>query len=439
MIFLLGRYIKHLRGIMIAAGAMCATLAPMNVWAAEGGYTLLPFTKLHLKIVQFMPVTGAYRNWDAIGGDIEVSADGTVAVPVVGNISTSGLNAGQLGDQIARNLQAKLGLVDLPDASVSITGYPPIYLLGNVMTPGQYPFRPEMTVLQALALAGGQFRGSNRSDPTQTIKLQSDIQGAADDILRGKARIARLQAELSGAKEITFPAELKKSGPAADQFMEQEKIIFAARQNELGRQTAALTDLSNLYKAEIDVLNQKSKALGDQIVQTETQFTNIQGLVTKGVATVSRSSDIQRILAGLRSDRLDNTIAIMSARQGLSEATRNLAKIEDDQRSEVSLQLQAEQTNLERLDLNQTTSVLLLSQAIDMTAADQAAQKIASLGPAFTIMRNKDGKLAEIAADETTVLKPGDLVKVGVGSMSAPMNRVTSDGVESTVPMRPAS
>ena len=46
-------------------------------------------------------------------------------------------------------------LVRNPSVAVEIIAYRPIYVLGEVNKPGQYPYQPGMTVVTAVAVAGG--------------------------------------------------------------------------------------------------------------------------------------------------------------------------------------------------------------------------------------------------------------------------------------------
>jgi polysaccharide export outer membrane protein len=385
-----------------------------TAFADTGAGPLAPLTKLRLTVVQFAASTGDFKRWDALSGDLQVSPDGTVVVPVLGTLPAANTSADALAAEIAARLQAKLGLVDRPDATLQIVEYPPIFVTGAVAVPGQYAFRPGMTVLQAMAMGGGQYRADSHAAPNDTIRLQSDLQGGANAILRTTARLARLAAQLGGAKDITFPSAMNVNDPVVAGIMAQEKVIFAAQQNELARQSAALTDLGTLYQAEISALDEKGKAIDDEIGQAQQQLTGVRGLVAKGVVVLSRQTDLERSLAGLRADRLDNIIATMSARQGLSESTRNLAKVEDDNRSSLSVQLQNEQANLEQLQLTQTTNLRLLRQATSFAAADADSKREQAGGLVYSIVREVGGKPSTIVAAESTVLQPGDLVKVAV-------------------------
>lgn len=385
-----------------------------TAFADTGADHLAPLTKLRLTVVQFSASTGDFKRWDALSGDLQILPDGTIVVPVLGTLPAANTSADALAAEIAAKLQARLGLVDRPDATLQIIEYPPVFVTGAVAVPGQYAFRPGMTVLQAVAIGGGQYRADGQAAPNDTIRLQSDLQGGANTILRTTARLARLTAQLGGAKDITFPASMDVNDPVVAGIIAQEKVIFAAQQNELARQSAALTDLGTLYQAEISALDEKGKAIDDEIGQVQQQLTGVRGLVAKGVVVLSRQTDLERSLAGLRADRLDNVIATMSARQGLSESTRNLAKVEDDSRSSLSVQVQNEQATLEQLQLTQTTNLRLLRQATSFAAADADSKRQQAGGLVYSIVREVDGKSSTIAAVESTALQPGDLVKVAI-------------------------
>src|SRR5437867_1543210 len=67
-------------------------LAPFPAFAQDAPYHLAPLTRLRLTVVQFTPTTGDYRRWDALGGEMVVSPDGTILVPTIGSISASSLS-----------------------------------------------------------------------------------------------------------------------------------------------------------------------------------------------------------------------------------------------------------------------------------------------------------------------------------------------------------
>lgn len=406
-------------------GALLASVSTPAL-AAETAH-LTPMTKFRLTVVQFVASLGDYKKWDALGGEFEVAADGTVTVPSLGAIDVSGYTADELGAEIARRLQTKLGLRDAPDASVQVTAYPPIYIVGNVSTPGQYDYRPGMTVVQALALAGGEQRINTAVGMSETIRLESDLIGFGSEILRGNARLARLKTELALGDKIDFPTTLSPSDPTAAEIMDQEKLIFDAHTNGMARQKTGLEQLAELYNAEIDALSQKEQAITDQIARAEKQLATITDLVASGSATVSRQNDAERVLADLRSERLDNIIGSMTARENLNRSQRDLAKLVDDQQSEVANQIQDVQAGLEKLTQQQTATMRMLNQSVAFDDKTMAALG-ATTELNYSILRQQSGTPVTMSATEASTLLPGDLVKVTM-QMQPPAAGTPSPGL----------
>jgi polysaccharide export outer membrane protein len=83
-----------------------------------------------------------------------VGDDGTIGFPLVGTVEAKGLTAKGLASEISSELIQK-SLMPNPSVSVEIAEYRPISVLGEVNRPGQYAYQPGLTMLGAVALAGG--------------------------------------------------------------------------------------------------------------------------------------------------------------------------------------------------------------------------------------------------------------------------------------------
>jgi polysaccharide export outer membrane protein len=90
---------------------------------------------------------------DLSADQLTVAAEGTIAVPLVGDVKASGLTIGELTGAVRQRLMS--GYVKDPKVTLQILSYRPFFILGEVKTPGEYPFVPGMTVTNAAALAGG--------------------------------------------------------------------------------------------------------------------------------------------------------------------------------------------------------------------------------------------------------------------------------------------
>jgi len=91
---------------------------------------------------------------DRLTGEFRVNDSGAVALPLLGTIQAVGLTTAELERTIGADL-VKAQLIRDPSVSVEVLAYRPIFVLGEVNKPGQYAYQPGMTVVTAVAVAGG--------------------------------------------------------------------------------------------------------------------------------------------------------------------------------------------------------------------------------------------------------------------------------------------
>jgi polysaccharide export outer membrane protein len=91
---------------------------------------------------------------DKISDDFRISGNGTIAIPLVGSVVAEGQTSEALADTIAEALKSK-HIMRTPSVTVEVKAYRQITILGEVVKPGQFPYQPGMTVLTAVAAAGG--------------------------------------------------------------------------------------------------------------------------------------------------------------------------------------------------------------------------------------------------------------------------------------------
>jgi polysaccharide export outer membrane protein len=142
-------FFRYLRAVMlgVVASALvaCAHIAPpLADQQADPVYRLGGGDEIRVITYGSQDLTAQFH----------VSDDGYIAMPLLGNVQAAGKTPTELSADIANALVRK-GLVNNPSVSVEILTYRPIFLLGEVTRPGQYPFQPGMTVQQAVAMAGG--------------------------------------------------------------------------------------------------------------------------------------------------------------------------------------------------------------------------------------------------------------------------------------------
>lgn len=90
----------------------------------------------------------------ALTGEFRISDGGRLALPLTEGVEAGGLTTGELAARITRQLRDS-GLYRDPKVAVEVSAYRPVFVLGEVARPGQYPYQPGMTALTAAAVAGG--------------------------------------------------------------------------------------------------------------------------------------------------------------------------------------------------------------------------------------------------------------------------------------------
>src|SRR5262245_51570702 len=143
-----------LRGIALGAGAgllgACSTLpsTPANV-SQPTDYRLGPGDQLRITVFNEPDLTGQY----------EVGSQGVNAYPLVGEVHATGLTL----PEFTTGLQTALAqYIRQPNVSVEVANYRPFFILGEVQRPGTYPYSASLTVLNAVATAGGFTYRANR-------------------------------------------------------------------------------------------------------------------------------------------------------------------------------------------------------------------------------------------------------------------------------------
>jgi polysaccharide export outer membrane protein len=87
-------------------------------------------------------------------GEFIVNDRGNISVPLLGEIPARNETTDELAQAISSELADKKILLN-PSVSVEVVKYRPVFILGEVVKPGQYPYEPGMTALTLAAIAGG--------------------------------------------------------------------------------------------------------------------------------------------------------------------------------------------------------------------------------------------------------------------------------------------
>jgi polysaccharide export outer membrane protein len=103
---------------------------------------------------------------------VTVRLDGNISMPLVGDLQAAGFSCSELRDQLTEKYK---GYVEVAEVSVTLVQSlsAKIYILGHINKPGEYPLQKNMTILQAISLAGGLGQWAD----TSRIRLIRKING----------------------------------------------------------------------------------------------------------------------------------------------------------------------------------------------------------------------------------------------------------------------
>jgi protein involved in polysaccharide export with SLBB domain len=155
------RQIATLLGLVLSIGLLggCSSSPPPTpveaaavAGGAGGAASLADISSYKLGPGDALRVT-VFRHED-LSGEFRLDGEGNFAMPLVGEIRGGGRNAREVENEVESALKSGGYLVD-PQVSIEVLNYRPFYIIGEVNNPGSFEYVNGMTVINAVALAGG--------------------------------------------------------------------------------------------------------------------------------------------------------------------------------------------------------------------------------------------------------------------------------------------
>jgi protein involved in polysaccharide export with SLBB domain len=151
---------------------LCLALVPVSTGAtaqmvpvSPGTITGAPQSATALPVAGLSKVDSDYRlgvadkvriivfDEPTLSGEFLVNANGSLSMPLIGDVPVAGLTASVVTESI-RKLLAD-GFLKDPQVSIDILTFRPFYILGEVNKPGEYRYSSGLTVFNAVATAEG--------------------------------------------------------------------------------------------------------------------------------------------------------------------------------------------------------------------------------------------------------------------------------------------
>lgn len=412
---------------------------PADVDQLQGGYHLGPLDKVRIRAFEWRASRDEVYEWKALNTDYAIGAGGRVSLPLIGEVKAMGLTTAQLASLVGERLMTRLGLAEPPDVSVEIVHFRPFYITGDVQKPGEYEFRPGMTLLQSISIAGGMAK----ADEGGALRVRRDLIAASGDLNVFEtenrslmARKARLDAELGDQAEINFPTELvsRQSDVAIAALLRQEQIYFQTRKRAHDSQVTALERLKAMLEKESAALGGQLKAHARQVDSVKQEFDSVAKLYQKGLTNAPRKLALERSLAQLEGERIRLDMELARANQEISKIAISIVDLHNRRVNEASGEMRATQTRLAEITQRANTAQLIIRETAAATPRLMLVNNEPSGSPAvkYSIVRNLGGQSTEISVTEGFEIAPGDAIKVTF--LTAPRG-----GIEVSGPQQPQS
>ncbi len=389
-----------MRNVSFPKGIACllAPLLAMSVAAAADEQIRLgPGDVLALSFASRSEVSGDYR----------IDPQGNISVANIGEIAVGGRTVSEAAELLAGRMKDAFG-TQSRSFGLSVREYRPVYVSGSVRNPGSFAFQPGLRVAHAVAQAGGRRAAAGNLEPGVALEVGREIErirSLEDELAAAIVNRDRLLAEQDGAVRFTPSQE------AVDLAGKERIEALAARERKVAELRAelksarknVLASRSDVGKAEVDALSAQITALGAQADLANQELALLGKPADRGIVPQNRLLELRRTLANAEGERSAALAFKSRAESGLVAIGGESREIDQAAMIETGSALLAVETQISRL----RESIRSLRAAVsDLGAAAPGGGRCAS-----EIWRTSQSGLDRIAADDSTILQPGDLVR----------------------------
>lgn len=355
-----------------------------------------------------------------------VQMDGTIALPEVGMISVGGLTSTQLQTRMETILPSKIFRMRLPDGreqmivikpsdvTAIIAEYRPIYVTGDVLTPGQQTYRPLMTVRQAVAVSGGfsLLRTRANQNGPDPVDLRRDYESLWGEYTKAYLHGARIRAELQN--KDSFDTQMPQGSPLPDSvgaaIAQSESEALKIALGDYQQEQSFLDKAEKDTAAQVEVLAKRQEVEAEGVKADEEDMARVTKLYEAGNLTNNRLADVRRALLLSSSGALQTSVELMRTQHQQDDYARQREHVDNQRR--IDLLTELKDTDAVLADL--TSKLHATSQKLQPTGASALPLPIAgeTVRAQVTIVRKVGDEWRKLTADEDAAVAPGDTVEV---------------------------
>ena len=298
--------------------------------------------------------------------------------------------------------------------SVISVEHKPIFIVGPVKNPGTYKYTFGMTVLHAIALAGGTDRSVETWQALEAAREETKLEQSAVVASRLLARQAILRAERDGST-VAVPSRLAQlvgtaeASTLVDDEAALRRLVLAARRAK----EATLRSAVESAKGELEFAKDRVSPIEANINLRTDRLKAISSLAGHGIASKSQLVEVQNSLSDAEGRKQEMLSAAAAAKHKLELAEEELVRFGIENETQLHLDISAVDKqiadNLSTISHGQ--KVLKAFNANSGNLSNSARQNAFR----YDILRRSGGETQTIRAEAISELEPGDLVQVKIG------------------------
>jgi polysaccharide export outer membrane protein len=395
------------------AGVSAGTAMCEGVSGAMRSYRLAPGDRI------FVIVVGEA----GLSGDFSIDEAGNIQMPLVGTIPMSRITIEECRQRLIERLAD--GYLKKPEVSVRISELRPIYVLGEVRTPGSYPFRAGLTGMSAVALAGGVGSVESRQSAAMADLIAAEERVRSLEWTRQRAivRLARIEAERAGKNAFEVPSGVTATSDMSTLIQsEQDQLTAGLRSHEAT--LGLLRQQKPRVQAEMDATQEQIASEKRQLQLSQARVTEYDRLAKLGLSQSFRELDLQSQTAQREGNisRLNAERARLDSRLG--DLDIRLQEVVSARQARILVEFRDAMVQLRdtEVSLPSAREVLLRRQQEALISDTEGVP------PSYRIflLRGEAGRLRPVPVGEEVVLEPGDILEVRKWR-SGPGRRATAE------------
>ncbi|MCJ2115666.1 polysaccharide export protein [Methylobacterium sp. J-001] len=416
------------KGIWIS---LLLIVSPAVNAAGRDTYLLGPQDKIEIRVNDIRAGSGDAHAWSSFDGEFYVNPEGQLSLPLVGEINATGKTTAEISSLVANSVKNEVGLAQLPKVSIQIIKFRPFYIMGAVEKPGDYEFRPGLTILQAVSIAGGLLRQSTATIlgyQKDALTQLGESKTLETEKLSLAIRLARLDSDAAGSDRINLPGNMNSqyNTPEAQKILSDETLTLVSQRSGLKAQRTAIERQQESLKSEISTLDNKEKTVSKQLELSNNDLEQVRSLANRGLTITTRQLAAEQNVAAYQGTLLDVQLASIRAKEALSRSARDLLEVEQKHKDDISREAGDLRLRIaliaKKIDAN---SQLLNHSSSILNTQEKEFSDISLVRYLLTTRIGDETQTRYVSASE--MLHPGDVLRVEVNSSSgvsgSPLNQ----------------